>query len=380
MRIGIAPDSFKGSLSASQAADCIEAGFRKVFGSRLVAVKVPMADGGEGTVRAVVESTGGRFVSARVRDPLGRRIRAEYGLSGDGKTAIIEMAAASGLPLLKPSERNPLLTSTFGTGELILDAARRGVKQIILGIGGSATVDGGTGMARALGVRFLDKRGKEIAEGGGSLTDLTTIDVSGLLKNLRGLCIDVACDVASPLSGPTGAARMFGPQKGATPAMVRQLDAGLKNLARVIRKEMNLDLERIPGTGAAGGIGVSLIAFLSAELKSGVSLVIDCVQLENRVKGCDLVVTGEGRMDGQTVHGKTPAGVTRVARKLGIPVIAICGSAGKDVQKVHSIGITAFFTALQQSMDESELARRGPEMLRTCAEQVARMMKMMWVV
>lgn len=375
-RICVAPDSFKGSLTAGEAARCISSAFREVFGRNLETICIPMADGGEGTVAAITESTGGRTVRVQVKDPLGRKIRAGYGISGDGTTAIIEMAAASGLPLLAPEERNPLVTSTCGTGELILDAARKGVRHIVLGIGGSATVDGGTGMARALGIRFLDAGGRELPPGGGALKDLAQIDTSGLDKRLRAIKFEVACDVTAPLCGPTGAARVFGPQKGATPAMVNQLEASMKRLAAVVKRLTGLDLAGKPGTGAAGGMGMCLIPFLGAKLRSGIDLVMDTVQLEKRIKGCDLVITGEGRIDGQTVQGKTPAGVARAAGKCGIPVIAICGSAGSQVSKVHGAGINAFFTALQQSMDEKALAIRGPDMLRTCAGEVARLMKL----
>lgn len=374
-RIGIAPDSFKGSLTAEEAAQCIEDGFRRIYGRQLAPVRVPMADGGEGTVRAIVSATGGRYVRAAVSDPLGRKIRAEYGISGDGQTAIIEMAAASGLPLLNPAERNPIRTSTFGTGELILHAAKCGVSRIILGIGGSATVDGGTGMARALGIRFIDSRGMNLPGNGGSLQSIRAIDtrnIPGFLKHIR---FDIACDVTNLLCGPHGAAHVFGPQKGATPAMVQVLDKGLRNLACVIDKTTGRRVALIPGSGAAGGMAVPLLSFFNARLRAGVRLVIEAVDLPCRLKGCDLVITGEGRMDGQTAYGKTPAGVARVAKKLGIPVIAICGSIGSNAARVHKVGIDAYFSALQRPMNEDELAVHGADMLTTCAEQVARLLR-----
>ena len=372
MKICIAPDSFKGSLTALQAAECIEKGMKKGM-KGLKFVKVPMADGGEGTVQAIVDATGGRLVRKLVSDPLGRRIKAAFGVTGDGGTAVIEMAAASGLALLRPSERNPMTTSTRGTGELIKAALDIGVKHILVGIGGSATNDGGTGMARALGARFLDRRGRDILEGGGSLRNLAGIDMSGFDPRVSRVRFDVACDVTNPLCGPKGAASVYGPQKGATADMVMELDKGLKRMAEVIADCMGIKISQVPGSGAAGGLGGGLMAFCGAKLRPGVDIVIDSVRLAEKVRKCDLVVTGEGRMDGQTVYGKTPAGVARVARENNKPVIAICGSAGHGVDKVHSIGIGAYFTALQEPLSEDDLPSKGPALLEACAREVARL-------
>lgn len=372
VKIGIAPDSFKGSLTALQAASCIERGLKNVL-ANVEARKIPMADGGEGTVQAIVEATGGRIITRSVSDPRGRRIKAKFGLTGDSRTAVIEMAAASGLALLKPKERNPMLTSTYGTGELIHHALRYNIKKVLVGIGGSATNDGGTGMARALGVKFLDKNGRRLPEGGGILKRLDRIDISGLDSRLWRVTVEVACDVDNPLVGPRGAAHVYSPQKGATPAMVKELDSGLRVLARVIKNDLGVDIINVPGSGAAGGLGAGLMAFLGARLRQGVDIVIDSVKLERRLKGCNLVITGEGRMDGQTIFGKTPAGVALVAKKLGIPVIAISGSLGKDVDKVLSVGIDVYFSALEEPIDESDISKRGHEMLVNCAEQVARL-------
>jgi glycerate kinase len=278
------------------------------------------------------------------------------------------------LALLQPQERNPLHTSTSGTGDLIRAALDRGVRRILVGIGGSATNDGGVGMARALGARFLDRRGRELSEGGGSLGRLARIDLSGLDPRLKAVKVDVACDVDNPLLGPRGAARVYGPQKGATPLMVKKLDAGLKRLAAIIRKDLGTDVARLPGAGAAGGLGAGLVAFLKGRMQPGVEIVIEVVELERKLAGCDLVITGEGRLDGQTVFGKAPAGVARVARKLGLPVIAICGSLGADAGKVRAIGIEACFSALEEPVSESDLRRRGPGMLERCAEQVGRLL------
>ena len=375
LKIAIAPDSFKGSLTALEAATCMERGLKKALKGVSVR-KIPMADGGEGTVRAIVESTGGRMMARTVADPLGRPIKSSFGVTGDRKTAVIEMAAASGLALLKVRERNPMKTTTRGTGELIKNALKSNVKKVLVGIGGSATNDGGTGMARALGVRFLDAKGRELPEGGGALDRLASIDMSGLEPRVKRVKVEVACDVDNLLCGPRGAARVYSPQKGATPAMVKQLDANLRHMAKIIRKDLGVDILNMPGSGAAGGLGAGLMAFLGGELRPGVDIVIDSVGLERRMNGCDLVIAGEGRMDGQTVFGKTPAGVARIAGKLRIPVIAIAGSLGPGVAKVRTIGIESYFSALQESMPEEDLPKRGPDMLTDCAEQVGRLIAM----
>jgi glycerate kinase len=369
MKIAIVPNAFKGSLTAMEAAACIERGLKKSLG-RVSMVKIPMADGGDGTVPAIVEATRGRLVRCGVHDPLGRRIRSVFGITGDGRTAVIEMALASGLALLKPGERNPMLAGTRGTGELIRAALDQGVREIVVGIGGSATNDGGTGMARALGVRFFDSRNRELEEGGGALQRLARIDVSGLDRRLERVAVSVACDVSNPLCGPRGASAVYGPQKGATPAMVKHLDEGLKRLAAVIRRDLGLQVARLPGAGAAGGLGAGLVAFLGARRRPGSDLVTETIGLDRRIAGCDLVVTGEGRLDGQTVFGKAPAGVAAVAGKHGIPVIAICGSLGPDAGSLRALGIQAFFSALEEAVPEADLRRRAPGMLERCAEQV----------
>ena len=375
MKIAIAPNAFKGSLTATQAADCIERGIGKALPD-CITVKIPMADGGDGTVLAIVDATGGRQVKCSVSDPRGRKIRSAFGLTGDGRTAVIEMALASGLALLKPGERNPLLTSTRGTGELIRAALDLGVKEILIGIGGSATNDGGMGMARALGVRFLDARNRELDDNGGALTELACIDLSALDGRLKGVTVDVACDVNNPLFGPRGAARVYSPQKGATPAMVEQFDKGLRRLASVIKKDLGVEVAKLPGAGAAGGLGAGLVAFLGGRMRPGAELVTRVVGLEGKLAGCDLVITGEGRLDGQTAFGKAPAGVAKVAKRLGIPVIAICGSLSADADNVRTIGIEAFFSALEEPVPEADLPKRGPGMLERCSEQVGRLLAM----
>ena len=374
MRIAIAPDSFKGSMTASKAAACIEQGLLNVL-SGLSIQKIPMADGGEGTARVIVEATRGQMLYRTVRGPLGDSVRAAFGVTGDARTAVIDVAAASGLALLKQHERNPLVTTTYGTGELIRHALHKGVQRVLVGIGGSATNDGGMGMARALGVRFLDGRGHAIPEGGRALRRLRHIDVSGLDPRARNVVIDVACDVNNPLVGSNGAAAVYGPQKGATPQMVRQLDAGLRQLAAVVRESLHKRILTTPGAGAAGGLGGGLMALLDGTLRPGVDVVLEAVNLREKVRGCDLVITGEGRLDGQTMFGKTAAGVARVAQEQGIPVIALCGSIGHNAHRVHDAGVVAYFSALQEPLDETQLAKRGPRMLTECAEQVGRLLE-----
>jgi glycerate kinase len=373
-RILIAPNAFKGTLTAMQAAECIERGLKAALRG-VKCVKVPVADGGDGTVQAIADATGGRIVRSSVRDPLGRPVRAAWGVTGDGRSAVIELATASGLALLKLGERNPMKTTTRGTGELIRRALDRGARRILIGIGGSATNDGGAGLARALGVRFLDRRGREIAEGGGALEKLARIDLDRLDPRLREVEIEAACDVDNPLTGKRGAARVYSPQKGATPLMVERLEAGLTRLADVWHAQTGVDIRNAPGAGAAGGAGAGLMMFLGARLRPGVEIVMDAVRLSDKMKGCDLVVTGEGRLDAQTAFGKAPAGVARLAGKLGIPVIAIGGSLAADAAlALRKLGFAAWFSALEESMDESELPRRAPAMLARCAEQIGRIL------
>jgi glycerate 2-kinase len=343
MKVIIAPDSFKESLSALEVANAIEKGFRDIF-PEAEYVKIPMADGGEGTVQSLVDATGGRIVKTEVTGPLGDRIKAFFGVLGDGKTAVIEMAAASGLHLVPSEKRNPLVTTTRGTGELILSALNEGAEHIIIGIGGSATNDGGAGMIQALGGRLLDRHGQEIGLGGGSLSELADIDLSGLDVRLKHVKIEVACDVDNPLTGPKGASAVFGPQKGATPEMVATLDKNLQHYADVIERVLGKQVKDIPGAGAAGGLGAGLLAFLEAELKRGVEIVLETVKFHERIQDASLVITGEGRIDGQTIFGKTPIGVAKAAKRYNIPVIAIAGSVSDDSDVVLSHGIDALYS------------------------------------
>ncbi len=323
-KIVIACDSFKGSLSSREVAEAFRQGVQEVA-PHCEVIALPLADGGEGTVEALVEGLGGELREAEVHDPLGRKIRARYGLVEKGRTAVVELAAASGLALLRPEERNPMKTTTYGFGELIRDALGRGCRRLLLGLGGSATNDGGVGMLRALGFRFRDRAGRELKGGGEVLDRIFAIDDLGRLPDLQGVEICVMSDVRNPLCGPLGAAAVFGPQKGADPAMVARLDRGLRSLAAVIERHNGVQIADREGAGAAGGVGGALAALLGAHPERGVELVLKLVNFEQRIAGADLVVTGEGRIDRQTLMGKLPQGVLQCAQKLRIPCVAIGG-------------------------------------------------------
>ncbi|MFV5314577.1 glycerate kinase [Priestia megaterium] len=375
MKIVIAPDSFKESLTALRVCEAVEKGIKTHFPNAEIS-KVPMADGGEGTVQSLVDATDGEVIQARVTGPLGKEVKAFYGILGDGKTAVIEMAAASGLHHVPVDKRNPLVTTTRGTGELILKALDHKVKHIIIGIGGSATNDGGAGMAKALGAKLLDAKGAEIKEGGGSLGQLTSIDLTNLDSRLAEIKVEVACDVDNPLTGETGASAVFGPQKGATPDMVKQLDRNLAHYAAIVGKEMGIHIQSVPGAGAAGGLGGGLLAFLSAELKPGVDIVIKATHLESYIKNADLVITGEGRIDGQTIYGKTPIGVAKTAKKHSVPVIAIAGSIGAGSEAVYEHGISALFSVVPGAVTLSEALEKADENIERTAKNVASVVRL----
>ena len=374
MKIVIAPDSYKESLSALEVAQAVEAGFRQVFPDADY-VLVPVADGGEGTVDAMVAATGGRKETVTVSGPLGEPVEAFYGLTGDGDTAVIEMAAASGLALVPPDRRNPLLTSSRGTGELIRAALDAGARRFILGIGGSATNDGGAGMVQALGARLLDLEGRELDGSGGDLARLERIDVSALDPRVAECRIEVACDVDNPLTGARGASAVFGPQKGATPEMVQALDANLARLARIVGRDLGVAVDTVPGAGAAGGMGAAMLAFFGATLKPGIEIVTAAVDLDTQVRDADLVITGEGRIDFQTVHGKTPIGVARVAKRHGKPVIGIAGSLGAEVGVVHAHGIDAVFSVLGKPCTLDEALRDAAANVELTARNVAAVLR-----
>jgi len=338
MKIVVAPDSFKGSLTAIEVSDAIEQGIREIFPEAEI-IKIPMADGGEGTVQCLINAAGGEILREKVTDPLGGEVLAHYGILGDKKTAVIEMAEASGLTLVPENKRNPLITTTYGTGQLIKAALNQGCRKMIIGIGGSATNDGGAGMVQALNVRLLDKQDKEIGFGGAELMNIHHIDISQMDQRISKLEILVASDVKNPLCGHSGATRIYGPQKGATEEMMVILEQALARFAHIINKALHKDVKDIPGAGAAGGLGAGLMAFLGAKLKPGIEIIIEAVKLEEAMKDADLVITGEGKIDSQTIYGKVPVGVAKIAKKYHVPVMAIGAIIDQDAEIVHKYGI-----------------------------------------
>jgi len=380
MKIVIAPDSFKESLTALEVANAIESGFQIVFPDAEF-VKVPMADGGEGTVQSMVDATNGSFIDLEVTGPLGNSVMAQYGILGseEGKkstTAVIEMASASGLHLVPRDKRNPLYTTSYGTGELIKDALNRGIKHIILGLGGSATNDGGAGLAQALGIHFQDKNKKSLSLGGLALTKLAYIDTSHIHPLLAQCQIDVACDVDNPLCGEFGASAIFGPQKGATPDMITELDGSLSHYADVIAKSGFEDHRLTPGVGAAGGMGLGVKTFLNAELKPGIEIVMKTMGLAEQLDNADLVITGEGRIDGQTVFGKTPMGVLKQANIKKVPTIGIAGSLGKGSDAILSHGMKAIFPIIPALDSLEKVLEDATANLSNTSRNVASIMKL----
>lgn len=370
MKIVIAPDSYKESLSALEVATAIEQGFREIWPDADY-VKIPVADGGEGTVEAMVAATAGRLVHVDVTGPLGSSVQAFYGLSGDARSAFIEMAAASGLALVPVGSRDPLKTTSRGTGELIRHALDAGVKHIVIGIGGSATNDGGAGMVQALGARLLDAQNNDIAHGGAGLEALARIDISQLDARLAACRIEVACDVTNRLTGKEGASAVFGPQKGATPEVVARLDRALTHYAQLISRDLDVNVLELAGGGAAGGMGAALYAFCGAQLRSGIEIVTDALHLDAWVADADLVVTGEGRIDSQTIHGKVPVGVANVAKRYNKPVIGIAGSLTPDVGIVHDHGIDAVFSVIYTICTLEDALKNAKENVRMTARNVA---------
>ena len=372
MKIVIAPQGFKGNLSALRVSQAIDNGIRRVVPSVITAI-VPMADGGEGTMQALVDAIGGEMIPVEVTDPLGGRVIAHFGLLSDKVTGVIEMAAASGLNLVPPQKLNPLLTTTYGTGELILAALERGCRKLIVGIGGSATNDGGAGMAQALGAKLLDTKGVPLAFGGAALADLEHIDVTTIDPRLADCDIILACDVTNPLCGPQGASAVYGPQKGATKEMVVKLDAALAHYAEVIERDLGIDVRDVPGAGAAGGLGAGLIAFLKARVLPGVDVVIQATGLIEHLKGATLVFTGEGRLDSQTACGKVPVGVARKAKAFGLPVIAIAGEIANGYQAVYQQGIDAVFSIAPGPISLNQSMVRAEKLIADIAERAIRL-------
>ena len=373
MKIIIAPDSFKGSLSALEVGKAIEMGIKKVD-ERIETVIVPMADGGEGTVQSLIDVSHGQRIETKAQDPLHRKMQSFYGIMGDGITAVIEMAAASGLTLLKNEERNPLRTSTFGTGELIKDAMDKGCTTIILGLGGSATNDGGTGMAQALGVRFLDVEGMELEMCGANLINIHSVDIAGIDSRVNELNFVVACDVDNPLCGPKGASNVYGRQKGASEVAVQTLDDGLAHFSEIIKNGFGFDFKDFPGAGAAGGLGYGALCFLGAKLERGIEIVISVTKLAEKMEGADLVFTGEGRMDSQTAFGKTPFGVAQVAKERNIPVIALAGGLGDGYQALFDKGFDAIFSITDKPMTLDEAIANSEELIENCTESIIRLL------
>lgn len=372
MRIVVAPNAFKGSLSALEAAEAIAEGIHVVTPDADV-VLVPIADGGDGTVDALVAATRGERRSLRVRGPLGHPVDAEYGLIDAGSTAVIEMAKAAGLALVPPDKRDPRVTSTYGVGELLQHAYDAGARHVIVGIGGSATNDGGAGMAQALGYHLLDETGRELPPGGLALRHLARIHVGGVHATWNGTEVDVACDVTNPLTGPRGASAVYGPQKGATPAMVADLDAALHHFAEIIRRDLGVDVEPLPGAGAAGGLGAGLVAFTGAHLRPGAEMVMEALRLDERLSGAQLVITGEGRLDSQTARfGKGPAAVARHAKNAGIPVVAIGGSVADETElRLLFDGLEA--TVVEPGTLDEAIAQARPLLVRAAT-------RLMWLV
>ena len=359
MKIVIAPQGFKGNLTALEVAQAIEEGVKRIVPDAETVLK-PMADGGEGTVQALVDATGGELITTEVTGPLEERVNAHWGILSDKTTAVIEMASASGLPLVPPEKRNPFITTTYGTGELIRAALDRGCRKLIIGIGGSATNDGGIGMAQALGARLLDADNKELPFGGAALARLERIDISGMDPRLADFEVTLASDVNNPLCGPRGASAIYGPQKGASPEMVKQLDAALSHYADVIKKDLDIDLREVPGAGAAGGLGLGLMVFLKAKAVPGIDVVIRATNLIADLKGAEIVFTAEGRIDCQSAMGKVPTGVALAAKEFGATVIALAGEVADDCRVVFDQGIDAVLSiapgpiTLDQSMADAE--------------------------
>jgi len=337
-------------------------------------VRIPMADGGEGTVEALLSSCGGRTIETVVTGPLGEKVTCTFGILNNG-IAVIEMSAASGLTLVPEGKRNPLITTTFGTGELIKAALDNGCKKIIIGIGGSATNDGGAGMAQALGISLKDSGGNELGFGGGELGKLADIDISNLDPRINGTEIIVACDVTNPLYGEKGASEVYGPQKGATYEMVAVLDNNLKHFSEIIKNKLGKDIANIPGAGAAGGLGAGLIAFCNAALKSGINTILDACDFDRHIKDCDLIITGEGRIDAQSAYGKVPAGIAKRAKKFNKPVLVIAGGIGKDASAVYDVGIDGIMAIVNKAMPLDEAMSNAAELLEDAAERAMRIIK-----
>ncbi|MFQ5933355.1 MAG: glycerate kinase [Dehalococcoidia bacterium] len=375
MKILVAPQAFKGSLGAFQVCDAIKDGIQKVLPEAEVLIS-PMADGGDGTLEVLVQGTGGKTISSTVTGPLGQQVEALWGVLGDNRTAVIEMARASGLALVPRDKRNPLITTTYGTGELIRHALDAGNRSFILGVGGSATCDGGAGVAQALGTQLLDAEGRELPTGGKALAHLNRVDVSGMDPRVAESRFQVATDVTNPLCGPEGTATIYGPQKGATPAMVEELDRAMDHYGEVLKRDLGKDIKNVPGAGAAGGLAAGLVAFLNAELRPGVDVVAEVIDFSRRLDGCELVVTGEGQLDGQSTYGKTIMGVGARAKRLNIPVIAITGGFAPGYQAIYEQGITSIMSITPGPMGLENAISNAYQLVVDATERALRMISL----
>ena len=374
LKVVAAPQTFKGSISALNAAEAISIGVKNIYPSAEVFL-CPVADGGDGTLETLVEVSNGNIVECVVEGPTGTPVEAQWGAMGDEQTAVIEMARTSGLALLDLNERDPLNASTYGLGEAILSALDQNYRKFIIGIGGSATNDGGAGMAQAVGISLKDEFGKEIPRGGAALSKLHSIDTVGIDPRIKQSEFMVACDVNNPLTGPEGASAVYGPQKGATPEMITQLDEALKNFAETILRDLGEEVAHISGAGAAGGLGAGMMALMGGTLKPGVDIVLDTVGLADKLKGTDIVITGEGGIDFQTVYDKAPIGVAKLAKTLGIPTIALAGLVGKDFQVVHKDGIESVFSIVNGPMTLENASSNAHRLIVESTEQVMRLLR-----
>ena len=372
MKIVIAPQAFKGSLSALNVANAVQKGVRRIFPDAQI-LTCPVADGGDGTLETLVESSGGKIIETNVADPTGKPIVAQWGAMGDGNTAVIEMARTSGLALLTLEERDPLNATTYGLGEIIVSALNKGFRKFIVGIGGSATNDAGAGMAQALGIRLMDREGRNLVLGGAALQNLSVIDTSSIDQRVLESNFQIACDVNNPLTGPEGASAVYGPQKGATEENVRQLDSALGVFAEVTKRDLGKDISNLEGAGAAGGLGAGMIAFVEGHLRAGVDIVLDTVNLAEKLESADLVITGEGSIDFQTVYNKAPIGVARMAKARGIPTIGISGMLGKNYQIVHNHGIDAALSIANGPISLEESLQNAPSLISEAVEESLRL-------
>ena len=374
MKILIAPDSFKHSLSAKEVAENLEAGLLQVL-PNMVITKVPVADGGEGTVQSLIDATGGKLLTVKVSDPLMRKVDSFFGILGDGKTAVVEMAAASGIELLAEEEKDPWITSTYGTGELIAKALDYGCTKIIIGIGGSATNDGGAGMVQALGGSLRDEHGSELRPGGGQLGKLREIDLTGLDPRLKDVEVIAASDVINPLTGPEGASLVYGPQKGGNELMVEKLDRKLGHFARIIHQQLGIDIDKYSGAGAAGGLGAGLIAFLNATLKPGFDVVSETVSLDKEIRQHDIIITGEGKIDSQTQYGKTPFGVAQLAAKYGKPVYGVAGILSEGYEVLYEKGFKRLLPISEKKIPIQESIQKAPDLLIETGIRIGKIIK-----